>query len=109
MMEIPAGCSFRKRLSYLQRFSLIRPIAVLLTLLSLGIAGAKELHPGVIGQDDRIAIRADGSPWDAIGHVNVSGYRTISKCSGILIGPTAVLTAAHCLMDTRKMAPVPPD
>ena len=87
----------------------ISPFAVLLTSLSVSIAGAKELHPGIIGEDDRITIRADTSPWDAIGHVNVAGYRTISKCSGILIAPTAVLTAAHCLVDTREMAPVPPD
>ncbi len=35
--------------------------------------------------------------YPAIGRVNRAGYRTRSMCSGTLVAPALVLTAAHCL------------
>lgn len=85
---------------YLLLALLLGPIAVR--------AQAPELHPGIIGADDRQRVEADGPPWDAVGQVNVAGYRRVSRCTGTLVAPDMVITAAHCIVDAAKRAPFPP-
>lgn len=58
-------------------------------------------YPGIIGKDDREILDTWESPWSAIGRINVAGYRSKSMCTGTLIAPDLVLTAAHCLYDSR--------
>lgn len=65
---------------------------------------ARDRSPGIIGEDDRVLVKEDGAPWDAIGQVNISGYRKRGMCTGTLIGPDRVVTAAHCLIDPRTQA-----
>lgn len=59
----------------------------------------------VIGNDDRQSIEATEPPFVSIGRVNRSGR---AFCTGILIAPDRVLTAAHCLYDRGqdRWAPV---
>lgn len=49
------------------------------------------------------------APWPSIGRVNVAGFRSTSMCTGTLIAPTIVLTAAHCLHNMRTLKPFPAD
>lgn len=66
-----------------------------------GTAGATEL-PGIQGADDRRPVISGGPsasgtypwPWQAIGRIN---RETGGFCTGTLIAPDLVLTAAHCL------------
>jgi len=68
-------------------------------------APAQNLRPGIIGQDDRVRLDAKGAPWDAIGQVNVAGFDRVDICTGTLISPNLVITAAHCVMNPWKKIP----
>jgi protease YdgD len=70
-------------------------------------AAANELYPGIIGEDDRVRVEQRGAPWEAIGQVNIGGYRTVGQCTGTLVAPDIVLTAAHCVVDPWKATPLP--
>ncbi|WP_269581529.1 trypsin-like serine peptidase [Roseibium sp. Sym1] len=54
-------------------------------------------------------IDSTDAPWPSIGRVNVAGYRSTSMCTGTLIAPTLVLTAAHCLYNKKTLKPFPVD
>ena len=58
---------------------------------------------GILGATDhRVPLTPDAWPWSSIGRVNVvQGPNHRSFCTGTLIGPVQVLTAGHCLFDTR--------
>lgn len=45
------------------------------------------------GEDDREVVDASVAPWNMIGFVDLSD----ASCTGVLVGPSTVLTAAHCL------------
>jgi protease YdgD len=65
----------------------------------------QDLRPGIIGNDDRVRLDQRGPPWDAVGQVNVAGFRTGFDCTGTLIAPTLVVTAAHCVINPIAQKP----
>ncbi|WP_208987461.1 trypsin-like serine peptidase [Roseibium marinum] len=70
-------------------------LAACLSIFALGPADAAKLQ----------VIDSTEAPWPSIGRVNVAGYRTTSMCTGTLIAPNIVLTAAHCLYNKRTLKP----
>jgi protease YdgD len=68
---------------------------------------SQDLSAGIIGEDDRVRLDRQGPPWDAVGQVNISTYRLAGQCTGTLVAPNVVITAAHCIMDPFKKAPFP--
>lgn len=64
---------------------------------------SRELH-GLKGGDNRLSVEAAQYPWSAMGRLNngLGGH-----CSGIMVGPRLLATAAHCLWNPRTRAPIP--
>lgn len=66
-------------------------------------------HSGVLSaHDHRVPVVPDRWPWSSIGRVNVVMGLKRSFCTGTLIGPRQVITAAHCLFDGKIDAFVRP-
>ncbi len=57
------------------------------------LAGAGPL-PGLGSADHRSRVASAAAPWSAVARLQIPG---VSRCTAIVIGPTTVLTAAHCL------------
>jgi protease YdgD len=74
---------------------------------AIGVAAAEQRLPGIIGVDDRKAVDATGRGFVAVGHINVAGFSSRRQCTGTLVAPDRVVTAAHCLVHPRTGKPLP--
>ena len=81
------------------------PALCVVSVFYAGSALTQDLGPLIIGEDNRVIVVDKGRPWDAIGQVNIGGYRMSGQCTGTLVAPKLVITAAHCVMDQWKKTP----
>jgi protease YdgD len=69
----------------------------------LGRSRPASLENHFFGRDDRILVDATQLPWAAIGSLELQE----GTCTGTLVGPSLVLTAAHCVTDTGNETNTP--
>lgn len=62
---------------------------------------------GIVGMDDREGVASLNDAFRAVGHINITGFRSKRRCTGTLIAPDRVVTAAHCLVRKRTGVQVP--
>lgn len=62
----------------------------------LGRSRPAGLENHFFGRDDRFLVDVTQSPWRSIGSLALQD----GTCTGTLVGPALVLTAAHCVTDT---------
>lgn len=55
--------------------------------------------------DRRLVVDPDAAPWNAVAEIQTN---IGTKCTGVLIAPAVVLTAAHCLFNPRTRALLQP-
>ncbi|ANB34054.1 V8-like Glu-specific endopeptidase [Rhodovulum sulfidophilum] len=87
-----------------------RPPAALSLALAVALGAATLPAAHAAGTRDRAEPLAEAQhrAWRAIGRVNVAGFDTGGFCTGTLIAPDRVLTAAHCLYALRGGARAQP-
>lgn len=75
---------------------------VFLAILSVCLCGPVWADGGLFSMQSR----EDGRPWEAVGRLELAGK---AFCTGALVAPDLVLTAAHCLFDAETGAKIPED
>lgn len=69
-----------------------RGLRLLVLVMMLAMLPAR-----VTGSDARVLTPEEHVQWAAIGRVNVGGLKERATCTGTLVAPDMVLTAAHCV------------
>lgn len=82
-------------------------VVALILAIACSVAAQDVAHlPGIRATDQRVIVNPAEPPWNAIVKVqtNIGG-----RCTGVLVAPALVLTAAHCLYNRlthRLLQPV---
>jgi protease YdgD len=71
-------------------------------LMLVTVCGTAEFAASDVSAAETKVIEEVSPPWGAIGQVNVAGYRRMMECTGSLIAPNVVITAAHCVIDPSR-------
>ena len=79
------------------------PVSGPLPVAELAISERADYGPSFarafFGNDDRIVIDAASAPWNMIGFLDLGS----ASCTAALIGPSLVLTSAHCIAENGRI------
>ena len=94
-----------------KQFALL--IALLAYLLPAGPALAQgtptpSILPGLGAHDPRVRVDPTVLPWRALGKLTGLSAGLAVNCTGTLVGPALVLTAAHCVVNPKTRRYFPP-
>jgi len=59
------------------------------------------LLPGIGAQDPRIRVDPGVMPWGAVGKLQAASMNFRALCTATLVGPSTIVTAAHCTFNDR--------
>lgn len=65
---------------------------------------ARPVLPGIGGYDNRAPVNVQLPPWRGMGRLQANSGNLHVSCTGVLVGPRLVLTAAHCLFNQRTQS-----
>lgn len=82
----------------------MRGAALLLASLLAACASPPQ-RAGLGAQEVRRQVDTGDAPWRSVGAVATA---VGGRCTGAVVGPRTVLTAAHCLLDPRTAEPLDP-
>ena len=85
-----------------------RPLITIALAGALGLLTFWAMSGESRAEDGRITVRPEANPWNAIGRLNVSGYRARRHCTATLVEPRIALTAWHCLLQFFRDGVVDP-
>jgi protease YdgD len=74
----------------------------------VGSALDRPVLPGLGPHDGRMRADPNRVPWRAVGKLQANTGNLHASCTGTLIAPAQVLTAAHCLINPRTRTYFPP-
>ena len=94
-----------------RKFQFPRPGGRLLACVSvlLALVIAPSTAQPALAKGELKVIDSTDYPWHSIGRVNRAGYKSVSSCTGTLIAPNLVLTAAHCIVNLKTKKKLPAD
>lgn len=87
------------------RFGGVVLAAAVIAVVGAGVAADLPLLPGIRDTDGRVVVDPTAPPWNAVVKVQTN---IGTRCTGTLVGPSTVLTAAHCLYNRRTQALLQP-
>ena len=73
-------------------------------IIAAAVSDHKRSLKEIISTDDRFICSSKAFPYTAIGQIQVVDNSGMYICTGTLIKPNKVLTAAHCVWNTRRNA-----
>lgn len=78
---------------------------IMAAILAVYLAATMALAGASGASSTRLVSGLDAAGWQAVGRLEVNN---LAYCTGVLIAPDVVMTAAHCLFDPRTKTPVRP-
>ncbi|MBQ0724230.1 MAG: trypsin-like serine protease [Cycloclasticus sp.] len=101
----PLRSSFTKKtpLPITKLVSIVFALAIVSPLLYAERVLDGDKLSGIKGIDDRVLVNGAHKPWQAIGKIYTAD---LALCTGVLITPNHVLTAAHCIWNKNTNSPI---